>query len=291
MKILVTGANGQLGSELRERSVDFPDWKFLFTDIDSLDITDAKMVQAYFKDEHPDFIINCAAYTAVDKAENDPVLAEKINSQAPGLLAREARRLHSGVIHISTDYVYSGESFVPYVETDPVGPATVYGKTKLEGERSCLVENPDSVILRTSWLYSFYGNNFVKKMLQLGEANRHVKVVFDQTGTPTWASDLAGAVIAITEKFAGDRQYFIPGIYNFSNEGVASWYDFAKAVFEIAGKDCDVLPVLSSEFSTSAKRPFYTVLNKLKIKATFGFDIPYWKDSLKKCLIKIQNTR
>jgi dTDP-4-dehydrorhamnose reductase len=291
MKILVTGAYGQLGSELKERSVDFPDRKFIFTDIDSLDIIDNNMVEAYFRDKRPDFIINCAAYTAVDKAESDPHLAEKVNSLAPGFLAKAAKRLHAGMIHISTDYVYSGESFIPYNEADPVNPQTVYGKTKLEGERLCLAGNPDTVIIRTSWLYSFYGNNFVKKILQHGELNSQVKVVFDQTGTPTWASDLAAAVIAITEKFAENRKYFIPGIYNFSNEGVASWYDFAKAVFEISGIDCDVIPVLSSEFPTQATRPHYTVLNKFKIKTTFGIDIPYWKESLKKCLNKIQNIK
>jgi len=291
MKILVTGANGQLGSELNEQSVYFPDWKFLFTDVDSLDITDGKMVEAYFNDNRPDFIINCAAYTAVDKAENDPLSAEKINSLAPGFLAKAARRHQAGLIHISTDYVYSGESFTPYIETDPVSPFTVYGKTKLTGERLCIAENPDSVILRTSWLYSFYGNNFVKTMLHAGEMNRRLKVVFDQTGTPTWASDLAGAILKIAEKFVVNRKYFVPGIYNFSNEGVASWYDFAKAVFEISGQDCEVIPVLSSEFPTLAKRPHYTVLNKSKIKATFGIDIPYWKESLKKCLNKIQNSK
>lgn len=291
MKILVTGANGQLGSELKERSVYFRDWKFLFTDVDSLDITNDKMVEAYFNDNRPDLIINCAAYTAVDQAENDAISAEKLNSLAPGLLAKAARRHQAAMIHISTDYVYSGKSCIPYIETDPVSPATVYGKTKLGGERLCLEENPDSVILRTSWLYSFYGNNFVKKMLQAGGMNRQLKVVFDQTGTPTWASDLAGTILTIAEKFAENRTYFIPGIYNFSDEGVASWYDFAKAVFEISGQDCEVIPVLSSEFPTPAKRPCYTVLNKSKIKATFGIDIPYWKESLKKCMNKIQNNK
>lgn len=287
MKILVTGAYGQLGNELKERSVFFPDWNFLFTDVDSLDITDDEMVHSYFRDEKPGLVINCAAYTAVDKAEDDPLTAEKVNAFAPGLLAKAANRLKAGMIHISTDYVYGGEAFLPYVETDPVNPATVYGKTKLKGERLCLAENPYSVILRTSWLYSLYGNNFVKKILKLGEINRQVKVVFDQTGTPTWAADLADAVLTITEKFSENRKYFVPGIYNFSNEGVASWYDFAKAVFEITGTNCEAVPVLSSEFPTPAKRPHYTVMNKLKIKATFDIDIPYWKDSLKKCLGKI----
>lgn len=291
MKVLVTGAYGQLGSELKEKSVDYPGWKFLFTDIDTLDITGERGIKEYFQKKQPEFVINCAAYTAVDQAEDDHILAERVNSKAPGLLAKEANRVDAGFVHISTDYVYGGEAFVPYTEMDNAAPVTIYGRTKLKGERLCLEANPDSVIIRTSWLYSSYGNNFVKTILQSGKINRQVKVVYDQAGTPTWASDLADTLFLIIEKFAENRQNVSSGIYNYSNEGVTSWFDFAKAVYEISDINSEVIPVLSSEFPTRAVRPHYSVLDKSKIKAAFGLKIPYWRDSLKKCLTKIQNIR
>lgn len=291
MKVLVTGAYGQLGSELKEKSVDYPGWKFLFTDIDTLDITGERGIKEYFQKKQPEFVINCAAYTAVDQAEDDHILAERVNSKAPGLLAKEANRADAGFVHISTDYVYGGEAFVPYTEMDNAAPVTIYGRTKLKGERLCLEANPDSVIIRTSWLYSSYGNNFVKTILQSGKINRQVKVVYDQAGTPTWASDLADVLLLIIEKFAENRQNISSGIYNYSNEGVTSWFDFAKAVYEISDINSEVIPVLSSEFPTRAVRPHYSVLDKSKIKAAFGLKIPYWRDSLKKCLTKIQNIR
>lgn len=287
MKILITGANGQLGSEIKLLSNEFPDWQFLFTDIDELNITHESEVKDFFQQQKPDFVINCAAYTAVDKAENDIEAAEKINALAPKLLAKYAYITGSKIIHISTDYVFNGEAHVPYSEEDKVNPAGVYGKTKLQGEINCFEENPDSLVIRTSWLYSTFGNNFVKTMLRLAGERDKLNVVFDQVGTPTNAADLAVAILSVIQISVKDKGKFVPGIYHYSNEGVASWYDFAKAIFEIADIKCEVSPVLSDQFPTPAKRPNYSVLNKSKIKNTFGLVIPYWKESLKICLEKI----
>ncbi len=288
MKILVTGAYGQLGSELKVLSERVSNHQFIFTDIDSLDITDENQVAHFFAAQQPGFVLNCAAYTAVDKAETDSKAARKINTDAPGFLAKAAARSKSGLIHISTDYVFDGNNFKPYSEEDMVNPAGVYGKTKYEGELRCFDENRKSVIIRTSWLYSSFGNNFVKTMLRLGIERDFLKVVFDQLGSPTYAADLAGAILSILEVFENSKDNFKSGIYHFSNEGVASWYDFAKSIFEISGLNCKVLPVLSDEFPTPAKRPPYSVLNKSKIKTTFNFEIPYWKDSLRICIEKIK---
>lgn len=287
MRILVTGSYGQLGSELKEMSPEFPQWDYLFTDIDSLDITDEEKVQNFFRKEKPDFVVNCAAYNAVDDAEKDYETARKINAFAPGFIAKSAREANAGFITISTDYVFSGETWLPYSESDKEEPQTVYGKTKLEGEQLCLSANPGSIIIRTSWLYSSYGNNFVKKMLQLGEKNKFLKVVYDQVGTPTYAADLARTVFSIIRFCEKNPKRHIFGIYHFSNEGVASWYDFARCIFDISKINCKIYPVLSGEFITQAKRPHYSVLNKMKIKGTFDLEIPYWKDSLKICLEKI----
>lgn len=288
MRILVTGAYGQLGNELKELSKNYPNWQFLFTDADSLDITSEIAVEDYFRKNNPQFVINCAAYTAVDKAETDAENARQINSVAPGFLAKAAKRFGAGFVHISTDYVFSGDSFLPYTENDPVKPLDVYGRTKQEGEARSLSQNPKTIIIRTSWLYSSFGNNFVKTMLKLGTERETLNVVFDQVGTPTYAGDLANALLKIAETFGEKPDQFIPGIYHYSNEGVASWYDFAKAIFELSKVDCRVMPVLSEEFKTAAKRPHYSVLNKSKIKATFSLEIPYWKDSLKICIQKLQ---
>ncbi len=288
MKILVAGADGQLGSEIKELSAGIDGRTFLFTDVDSLDITSETETEVFFQKVRPDIVINCAAYTNVDKAESEPETAERINSEAAGILARLASKYHSELIHISTDYVFDGKSFRPYAETDTENPQSVYGKSKLAGERIILKEKPDSVIIRTSWLYSSFGNNFVKTMLNLGRNSNEIKVVYDQTGTPTYARDLAGVVIRLSEILKNDPAGFTPGIYHYSNEGVASWFDFAKAVFEISGIDCKILPVLTEEFPSIAKRPHYSVLNKSKIKSTFNIEIPYWKDSLKDCLNKIK---
>lgn len=289
MVILITGSYGQLGSELKDLSANYPQWEFLFTDADSLDITDERAVDAYFKRFNPSFLINCAAFTAVDKAETQTNSAHQLNAIAPGILAKLSKKYKTGFIHISTDYVFDGKSYRPYSEYDVVNPAGVYGKTKLAGERLIRSANHNAIIVRTAWLYSVYGNNFVKTMLRLGKEGDLLKVVFDQVGTPTYAADLAQALFTMAETYSKNPADAVPGIYHYSNEGVCSWYDFAKSIFEIAGIQSRIMPVLSEEFPTPAKRPHYSVLNKSKIKATFNIAIPYWKESLKICINKIQN--
>jgi dTDP-4-dehydrorhamnose reductase len=288
MKILVTGAYGQLGNEIKELSVNYQDWQFFFTDADSVDITNKQEVNVFFRQNNPDFVVNCAAYTAVDKAESDEETAQKVNALAPEILAGAANRQNAGFIHISTDYVFNGNSFLPYTENDPVKPLGVYGRTKQEGEKRSLNLNQKTIIVRTSWLYSSFGNNFVKTMLRLGQERDLLKVVYDQIGTPTFAHDLAEAILHIIKYCAEQPDKCSSGIYHYSNEGVASWYDFAQAIFELAQINCNVLPVLSEEFPTLAKRPHFSVLNKSKIKTTFNLKIPYWKDSLKICINKLQ---
>lgn len=287
MNILVTGAYGQLGNEIKVISIKFPGWKFLFTDVDSLDITDENAVNTYFQLNLPDFVINCAAYTAVDKAESDIGTAKKVNELAPKLLAKYSKITGARLIHISTDYVFDGEAFTPYSEEEKVKPKSVYGETKLQGEINCFEENPETIVIRTSWLYSSFGNNFVKTMLRLGTERSQLNVVFDQVGTPTYAADLAVLILVIIKAAEENSKKFVPGIYHYSNEGVASWYDFAKTIFEISGVNCTVLPVRSVEFPTPAKRPNFSVLDKSKIKNTFGITIPYWKESLKSCIQKL----
>ncbi len=288
MKILVTGAYGQLGNEINCLTDKYPDWQFFFTDVDSLDITSERALEDWFQNNKPDYVINCAAYTAVDKAESDVETAEKVNELAPKLLGKYSKKWGTKLIHISTDYVFDGEAFTPYSEEDKVNPKSVYGETKLRGEKNCLEENPETLIIRTSWLYSAFGNNFVKTMLRLGKERGQLNVVFDQTGTPTYAADLANSILSIIEISEKDFKKFVPGIYHYSNEGVASWYDFAKAIFEISGVSCNVNPVLSDQFPTAAKRPNYSVLNKFKIKNVFGITIPYWRDSLKICVERLK---
>lgn len=288
MKILITGAYGQLGNEIKVLTHKFPLWHFLFTDLDSLDITDENAVKSFFNKNKPGFIINCAAYTAVDKAESDLDTAKKVNEIAPKILAGNAKEINAKFIHISTDYVFDGEAFAPYSEEDKVNPKSVYGITKLQGEKNCFEENPQSVVIRTSWLYSSFGNNFVKTMLRLGNERGQLNVVFDQVGTPTYAADLAGVILDIIEISQKKPEKFVSGIYHYSNEGVASWYDFAKAVFEISGVKCTISPVRSVEFPTPAKRPNFSVLDKTKIKKSFNINIPYWRDSLQVCIQKLK---
>ena len=288
MKILVTGAFGQLGNEIKCLTTKYPDWQFLFTDVDSLDITNENELEAWFQNNKPDFVINCAAYTAVDKAESDIETAEKVNELAPKLIGKFSKKSGAKLIQISTDYVFDGESFNPYSEEAKVNPKSVYGETKLQGEKNCFEENPQTVIIRTSWLYSAFGNNFVKTMLRLGKDRGQLNVVYDQVGTPTYAADLANAILEIIAIAAKNPEKFVPGIYHYSNEGVASWYDFAKAVFDISGVHCNVNPVLSDQFPTAAKRPNYSVLNKWRIKNVFGITVPYWRDSLKICVERLK---
>lgn len=288
MKLLITGAYGQLGNELKEFEMQFPDYHFLFTDADTLDITNEVAIESFFNKNQPDYIINCAAYTAVDKAEIKQEIAEKVNAEAPKILGKFSKQFGAKLIHISTDYVFDGKANKPYSETDEVNPQGVYGKTKLQGELNCLKENTDSIIIRTSWLYSEFGNNFVKTMLRLGNERDSLNVVFDQVGTPTYAADLAELILSIIQIAEKEPAKFTPGIYHYSNEGVISWYDFAKAIFEIENLKCIVNPVLSNQFPTPAKRPHFSVLNKSKIRNTFNIEVPYWKDSLKKCLARLE---
>jgi len=289
MQILITGANGQLGNEINRLKEDFPQWNFLFTDVDTLDITNEISVQNYFEAQKVDFVVNCAAYTAVDKAESDYDLAHRVNALAPQILARQSQRAGARFIHVSTDYVFAGDACEPYAEEDSPDPQGVYGKTKLEGEQLAFKENPNTVVLRTAWLYSAFGNNFVKTMLRLGTERDELKVVFDQIGSPTYAADLAKAILHIIERSARNAVHFIPGIYHFTDEGVASWFDFALTIFELANVNCKVVPVLSDQFPTPAKRPHYSVLNKSKVKTNFELNIPYWKDSLKECIKELRD--
>jgi dTDP-4-dehydrorhamnose reductase len=279
MKILVTGGYGQLGNSLRKVFENDPEIEATYTDYDTLDITNREAVARYMADNKFDLVINCAAYTAVDKAETDEILASALNTGAVGNLGESAARTGTKVIHISTDYVFSGEGFRPYAENDEPYPQGIYGRTKLEGEGLLTSFCQDSMIIRTAWLYSEFGKNFVKTMLSLAETHPELRVVCDQIGTPTYAGDLADAIHAIVK-----HDKWVPGIYHFTDEGVASWYDFAEAIFEEAGKKVKVNPVPTTEYPTPAKRPLYSVLSKGKIKSTFGITIPYWRDSLRKCL-------
>lgn len=281
--ILVTGVNGQLGSEIKELSSNYP-YTFYFTCKDDLDITNEKAIEEFIIKNHITAIINCAAYTAVDKAESEIDLTDKINHQAVFYLASIAKEKNIKLIHISTDYVFDGTNYKPYIETDNTNPQSVYGQTKLDGEKALQLLNPEnSIIIRTSWVYSDYGNNFVKTMLRLGRERESLGVIYDQIGSPTYAKDLAKAILDILPKINNKKIE----IYNYSNEGVCSWYDFAKEIMHMANLTCKVNPIETSQYPTPAKRPHYSLLNKLKIKNDYNIDIPYWKDSLDKCLRKI----
>ncbi|MBR1840438.1 MAG: dTDP-4-dehydrorhamnose reductase [Prevotella sp.] len=309
MKILVTGANGQLGNEMRLRARKSSN-KFFFTDVTEqdgvetikLDITDIDAVRSMVKENGIDVIVNCAAYTNVDKAESDEALCHKLNAEAPKLLTQVMKEAKGLLIHISTDYVFGGDPYNTPCKEDQKGtPTGVYGKTKLEGEENIISSGVNYVIIRTAWLYSEFGKNFVKTMLNLTATKTSLKVVFDQCGTPTHAGDLADAIIRIlldykieTAEWGAStraRKYSKGGIYHFSNEGVCSWYDFTVKIAEIAGhKDCDILPCHSNEFPSPVKRPAYSVLDKTKIKETFDVRIPHWTVSLKKCMKKLKTT-
>ncbi len=280
-RILITGANGQLGSELKALQATYPEYDMVFIDRSEMDLADAEAIKAYFVDKTFDVVINCAAYTAVDKAENEDYLADAINNKVVEVLASIAKEKNISLVHISTDYVFDGTGFKPYSETDSVNPQGVYGKTKLEGEKAMLAINPsNSIIIRTSWVYSSYGANFVKTMLILGKERDELGVIYDQVGTPTYARDLAEAIMVILSKLNNENVE----LYHYSNEGVCSWYDFAKAIFELSGTQCDVKPIETKEYPTPATRPHYSLLNKSKIKEHFGLTISYWKDSLDECL-------
>ncbi len=279
--VLVTGSNGQLGSEIRDRALNFPQYQFTFTDIEELDLTNSEAVNAFFKEHKFDSCINCAAYTAVDKAEDDRELALLVNFDAVKILAEACSFHNTFLVHISTDYVFDGTNYKPYEETDPPSPNSYYGLTKLKGEEAVFSMSDHAVIIRTSWLYSAYGNNFVKTMLRLGKTKEQIGVVADQVGTPTFSGDLADTILTILEKYDGKA---VNEIYHFSNEGAISWYDFSKAIMAESGLNCKVNPIESKDFPAKANRPFYSVLNKAKIKTDFNITIPYWLDSLKTVL-------
>ncbi|MBR6117649.1 MAG: dTDP-4-dehydrorhamnose reductase [Paludibacteraceae bacterium] len=279
MNILITGANGQLGNEMRVLSNAHPKHTYFFTDVEELDICDKAALSAFVEQHAIDLIVNCAAYTNVDKAEEDEATAMRINAEALSVLGSQGVK----VIHVSTDYVFSGDEHIPCRETDPVAPRTAYGRTKYEGEKRLLAVCPEAVILRTAWLYSEFGNNFVKTMIRLGKEKEQLGVVFDQIGTPTYAADLAQAIFTVIE-----TPCWHPGIYHFTNEGVCSWYDFTLAIHELAGiTTCHVRPILSEEYTYKTPRPHYSVLDKSKFKKTFGAEIPHWMEGLKRCIARL----
>lgn len=282
--ILVTGAYGQLGNEVRILSANYPEYNFMFTDVDSLDICDKDELIDFVTGNDIRYIINCAAYTAVDKAEDDAELCEKINATAVKNLGIAAAEAGAGIIHVSTDYVFDGTSCRPYTEDMPTKPCSVYGKTKLKGEKNLLKACPDAIIIRTAWLYSPFGNNFVKTMIKLGSERESLNVIFDQVGTPTYALDLADAILKAMDQTI-DTDHDKGGVYHFSNEGICSWYDFTIKIHEIAGiNTCKVNPIETKDYPTKAARPHYSVLNKTKIKQTFNITIPHWEASLKDCI-------
>ena len=284
--VLVTGGNGQLGSELRRNTKDSDNrLNFIFTDVDTLDITDLGSVDNFVRDHHISYIVNCAAYTAVDKAEDDIELCYKINRDAVENLAIAADKYNAKVIHISTDYVFDGTKTEPYIETDHVNPKSVYGKSKMEGEQALLNNCPQSIIIRTAWLYSIFGSNFVKTMMRLGNELNDINVVADQTGTPTNAGDLAKAILHIID-FSESKE-LIPGIYHFSNMGITNWYDFTLTIHRLAKIDCKVNPITTAEYPTRAARPQYSILCKDKITKTFSLEIAEWEDSLKVCISEL----
>ncbi len=283
MNILVTGANGQLGNEMQVLARENLQHTYFFTDVQELDICDEQAVYAYVSEHKIDIIVNCAAYTAVDKAEDNVELCDKLNNIAPGYLARAAQANDAAMIQVSTDYVFDGTAHIPYTEEEPTCPASVYGSTKLAGEQNVMDHCEKAMVIRTAWLYSIYGNNFVKTMIRLGQERDSLGVIFDQIGTPTYANDLAQAI------FAAINKGVVRGIYHFSDEGVCSWYDFTIAIHCLAGiASCKVKPLHTADYPAKAPRPHYSVLDKTKIKDTFGIEIPHWEESLKRCINQLR---
>ncbi|WP_321436133.1 dTDP-4-dehydrorhamnose reductase [uncultured Bacteroides sp.] len=277
--ILITGANGQLGNEMRLLSSENNQYNYFFTDVQELDICDEQAIQAFVTQNEIDIIVNCAAYTAVDKAEDNLDLCRKLNAVAPGYLAKAAQSRGAAMIQISTDYVFNGTNHIPYTEEESTCPASAYGVTKLEGEQNVMNNCSEAIVIRTAWLYSTFGNNFVKTMIRLGKEKESLGVIFDQIGTPTYARDLARAIYAAINKG------IVPGIYHFSDEGVCSWYDFTLAIHRLAGIcTCKVSPLHTADYPAKAARPHYSVLDKTKIKKTFGIEIPHWEVSLQECI-------
>lgn len=283
MRVLITGANGQLGNEMRRLGAVSPN-EYLFTDVAELDITDKAAIAEFVKSNNVEIIVNCAAYTNVDKAEDDEATAELINATAVRNLAEAVKAVDGTLFHVSTDYVFGSEGNTPRTEDMPTNPLGVYGKTKLHGEQAIAEVGAKAIIIRTAWLYSEFGNNFLKTMLRLTAEKESLNVVFDQVGSPTYAGDLALAIFSIIEGgvYAGNE-----GVYHFSNEGVCSWYDFATEIAAAAGHECVVLPCHSNEFPSKVTRPPFSVLDKTKIKTTFGIEIPHWRDSMLYCLQRL----
>ncbi len=279
--ILVTGANGQLGNELQMLAPAFEGYQFLFAGKDDLNIANATSIQKYFSEQAIDFCINCAAYTAVDKAESEKENAFLINATAVAALATVCKKNNTQLIHISTDYVFDGTASQPYKETDKTNPVSVYGQSKLQGEVSASENCPSAIIIRTAWVYSFFGNNFVKTMLRLMKERESINVVSDQVGCPTYAADLAAAIM---QMIASGKSKENPGIYHHSNAGITNWYEFAVAIKELTGSKCIVNPITTAQYPTAAKRPAYSVLDTTKIKETFGVAVRDWESSLRKCL-------
>jgi len=285
--ILVTGSNGQLGSEIRELSSTYHD-SFVFTDREQLDISNKEAIKEIIENNNIDTIINCAAYTAVDKAESDEENADRINHESVKNLAELSKEENIKLIHISTDYVFDGKNYKPYEENDPTNPNGIYGKTKLAGEKAIQEISPqNTIMIRTSWVYSSYGNNFVKTMLHLGKTKEKLTVINDQVGTPTYAKDLAKAILDIIPQLNNDK----PEIYHYSNEGVLSWYDFAKEIMKMAKSPCKIEPIATKDYPTAAARPHFSLLNKAKIKEQYNVEVPFWKDSLHACLTKMGEKR
>ena len=282
MNILITGCNGQLGNKIQLLQAQYAQHTWLNTDVNELDITDKAAIERFVEANEIDGMVNCAAYTAVDKAESDPQLARKLNADAPAFLAEAVAKRDGWMVQVSTDYVFDGTKHTPYVEADEPCPNSVYGQTKLEGEQAVSKLCPNAMIIRTAWLYSEFGNNFVKTMIRLGREREQLGVIFDQVGTPTYAHDLATAIMTAIDK--GIK----PGVYHFSNEGVTSWYDFTKSIHRLAGiNTCQVSPLHTAEYPTPACRPAYSVLDKTKIKAAYDIEIPHWEESLAKCIAKL----
>lgn len=282
MNILITGCNGQLGNEMQLLEKENPQHQYFNTDVAQLDITNPEAIEEFVSNNAIDIIVNCAAFTAVDKAESSQELCHLLNAKAPEYLAAAVAKRGGYLVQVSTDYVFDGTNHTPYTEDEATCPNSVYGSTKLEGEKLAMAACANTMIIRTAWLYSTFGNNFVKTMIRLGQEKPELGVIFDQIGTPTYAGDLAAAIMAAI------NHGIVPGIYHFSNEGVISWYDFTKAIHRIAGiTSCHVKPLHTAEYPTPAARPLYSVLDKTKIKQTYGIEIPYWEESLEKCVAKL----
>ena len=289
MKVLITGSNGQLGSEIKELASDYENLECVFKDLPELDICDAEVLNTFIIDQHINAVINCAGYTAVDKAEEEALIAQKVNSEGVLNLANALKKVDGKLIHISTDYVFDGNHSQPYKESDPVSPIGVYGQTKRAGELAVLNGSIDAIVIRTSWLYSVYGNNFVKTMLRLGNEKKSIQVVSDQKGTPTFAKDLAKTCLDILSDASSTNLSKKGSLYHYSNEGVTSWYDFSVAIMELGNIDCKVIPIETKDYPTQARRPMYSVLDKSKIKSDFKVTIPHWRNSLTNCIKKINH--